>query len=250
MTSDTIPDQPKDAKETQQVKWRGIKTKSEAIDELEPVTTTNRLGQKSLHMPRIDDKKRWAGFPGLSGWARQIAKLIPKCDFYIEPFAGAAKVYQELIKRKDAKVGQCVLNDRSLFLYKWLENEFPKAIVTQEDFIRCIKGWDSKTTFYLIDAPWYKSFYDQVFSIFDRSSVGEYDEQIISLCTGIPVKIGDKEFNSEEYKIKGKFIITTRKENVRMLRTKFNHKLIKSEYIVSGHYPRLLLTTNLKLKKK
>ena len=77
-------------------KWRGIKTTQKRINENKPKTIINRLGQKSLSLPRIDDKKRWAGYPSLAGTARKIAKLIPKCKYYIEPFAGTAKVFQML----------------------------------------------------------------------------------------------------------------------------------------------------------
>ena len=211
-------------------KWRGIKTTQIHKNENIPVTIVNRLGQKSLSMPRIDDKKRWAGYPSLAGTARVIAQLIPKCYYYIEPFTGTAKVYQMLSKEKYKRA---VLNDKSKFIYKWLQKEFKPYIITKDDFTDCILRWDNKKTFFLIDMPWYKSYYDQTFSCFDRNSVQDYDNEILELCE----------------KMKGKFIITTRKENQRMLDSKFNNYLVKSEYVLCGKYPKVLLTTNLRFKK-
>jgi site-specific DNA-adenine methylase len=214
-------------------KWRGIQTTQEPKNELEPKTIVNRLGQKSLSLPRIDDKKRWAGYPGIAGTARKIAKLVPNCLHYIEPFAGTAKVFQELCKRKDVNINQAILNDTSDFIYEWLKKELnQQAIITHEDFANCITRWDSKNTFFLIDPPWYKTYYEQSFSSFNRESVKEYDQEIIELCK----------------KMIGKFIITTRKENKIMLNSGFKHKLIKSEYVVSGKYPKVLITTNLDYK--
>ena len=62
------------AKDGSKKKWRGIETTQEAINENKAVTIVNRLGQKSISLPRIDDGKRWAGYPGLAGTAKKIAK--------------------------------------------------------------------------------------------------------------------------------------------------------------------------------
>jgi len=211
------------------VKWRGIKTTSKKIDELEAITIINRLGQKSMHLPRIDDGKRWAGYPGLAGTAKKIAKLIPFTDTYVEPFAGSVKVYQEYLKRGDWNYSKVILNDMSKFVTTWLKKEFKEAKITSMDFIKCIKKYDTSHTIFIIDPPWHKSYYDQGFSSFNRDSVKQYDEEIIEICK----------------KLKGKFIITTRKENKIMLKAPFKHKLVKSIYVVSGKYPKVLLTHNL-----
>lgn len=218
-------------------KWRGIKTTQIHKNETLPVTIVNRLKQKSLSMPRIDDKKRWAGYPSLAGTARVIAQLVPRnLIIYAEPFAGTAKVYQELLKlNTDYTIfAQGVLNDKSKFINTWLKKEMPKnTMITKRDFVNFMKTWDGKDTFFLIDMPWNKSYYDQIFSCFNRDSVQEYDNEILEFCK----------------KIKGKFIITTRKENERMLNSGFNNYLVKSIYVLCGKYPKVLLTTNLKLKK-
>ena len=213
--------------------FRGIRTSPIPRNETIAKTIKNRFNQISISLPRIDDKKRWAGFPGLTGWARQIAKLIPVCDYYVEPFAGAAKVAQEFLRFKDKNVG-VVLNDKSRFVFNWLEKEFKGKVMTvkNNDFRYIVNFYDSPKAFFLLDQPWNKDFYLQNFACFDRKNVAEYDDEILDLCKNL----------------QGKFIITTRKENQRMLDSEYNKYLIKSEYVVSGHYPELLLTTNLNLK--
>jgi len=210
-------------------KWRGIDTTQKAKNELRAVTITNRLGQKSMSLPRIDDEKRWAGYPGLAGTAKSIAAMIPYSTTYVEPFAGSAKVYQEFIKRGDWNFDRVILNDTSDFVNEWLNREFPEATTPAMDFAKCIKKYDSPYTTFIIDGPWIKSYYNQGFSSFNRESVKEYDQEIIKLCENI----------------QGYFIITSRKENLIFKKSRFKNRLIKSIYVVSGKYPRVMLTHNL-----
>lgn len=216
-----------------QKKWRGINTTQKKINESNPITIINRLKQKSISLPRIDDNKRWAGYPSLAGTAKTISKLIPKSRYYVEAFAGTAKVYQEL---PTTKYLCAVLNDKSNFIYKWLRREFKNndfTFITKLDFINCIKTWDGYNTVFLFDMPWHKSYYDQTFSYFNRKDVKQYDNDLLKICN----------------KIEGKFIITTRKENQRMLQSKFNNYLIQSEYVLCGKYPKVMLTTNFTIPK-
>lgn len=215
-------------------KWRGIKTTSEIINEDEAKTIINRFGQKSMSLPRIDDKKRWAGYPGITGISFRLAKILPSCKYYVEPFAGAAKVYQALVMTQKEKLGYSVLNDNSGFVNRWLEREFPtnnERMITREDFAICMNRFDSDETVYVIDQPWFKTYYDQIFSCFDRSTVKDYDMEVLKVCKSL----------------KGKFFITTRKENKRMLDSGFNNYKIQSEYVVCGKYPEVLITTNTEL---
>ncbi|KKN75450.1 hypothetical protein LCGC14_0380710 [marine sediment metagenome] len=215
-------------------KFRGIKTTQEPLNEYAPKTIVNRLGQKSISLPRIDDGKRWAGFPGLSGVARRITNVIPECRWYVEPFAGTAKVFQEILKSKKFTNTQFVLNDKSKFIFNWLLKEFfndSNVVILVEDFTNCIKCWDGPETFFLFDIPWNRSYYDQKFSCFDRYAVKEYEEEILKICETI----------------QGKFIITTRKESIRMKKSKFYNTLVTSEYVVSGKYPKVMLTSNFKI---
>lgn len=210
---------------------RGIPTNTSRRFERKPITKTNRFNQKTMKLPRIDDKKRWAGYPGITGISRKLSRLVPKCSMYIEPFAGTAKVYQELLKERPLKFNIAVLNDKAKFVYEWLKKELPLAIVTNDDFEEVFHTYNTKRSFFMIDQPWFPGSYDQSFSCFNRKNVKEYDLEIIKYCQ----------------KHQGKFIITTRKENARMLNSGFNNYLIQSEYIVCGYLPKVLLTTNLKL---
>jgi hypothetical protein len=217
-----------------QKKNRGIRYTEEPIGEDEPVTTINRFGQKTLHLPRITDDKRFAGYPGLTGVSRKIASLIPKCKYYVEPLAGTAKVWQAARPLASFKPKRIILNDTSLFVTQWLCREFPKKDypeleITSEDFLYCIIQNDSEDTFFLIDQPWNKSFYKQGFSSFNRESVSCYDEDVLALCRNM----------------KGKFIITTKPDNRRMLNSGFTNMIIESEYTVCGRYPKTLITTNM-----
>jgi site-specific DNA-adenine methylase len=209
---------------------RGIRTNPTPRFEDEPVTITNRLGLKSFSLPRIDDKKRFAGYPGITGISRKLARIIPDCDIFCEPLAGSAKVFQAILQQNTHKINQFVLNDKSKFITKWLKREFKfdDVKITSTDFAYCIKKYDSKSTVFVIDQPWFQSFYDQSFSYFDKENVAAYDREILELCKSI----------------KGKFFITTRRENTRMKNSGFRNLFIQSEYVVMGKYPRVLITTN------
>ena len=212
---------------------RGINTNPNPKNEDNPVTTINRFKQKTISLPRIDDTKRLAGYAGITGISRRLARLIPWCDTYVEPFAGVVKVYQELLKLFDNNgyPNQFILNDKSKFVTTWLKKEFKAkdTKITSTDFAHCIKKYDSKDTVFVIDQPWNKSLYYQGYSHFDRKHVSDYDKEILELC----------------HSIKGKFFITTRKENTRMKKSGFKNILIESEYPISGRTPRVLVTTNI-----
>jgi len=192
-------------------------------------TIINRLGQKSISLPRISDDKRLRGYPGLAGTARKISKYIPICKYYIEPFAGTAKVYQEL----SFKPNFVFLNDKSEFVFNWLNKEFKNINIWKFDFKDCMNKFiKMKDAFYLIDIPWHKEIYLQSYSCFDRESVKDYDDEVLELCK----------------KIKGKFIICSDRKNPRMLKSEFNNKLIEGNYKVAGGNVKTLLTSNIDFK--
>lgn len=201
----------------------------EPTNENKAKTIINRLGQKSISLPRIDEKKKLRGYPSLSGTASEISKFIPPCKLYVEPFAGTAKVYQELLK-KGFKT-DTVLNDKSQFIFKWLKDELLTAFITNQDFIQCIKRWDGQNTVLLIDAPWNRGIYDHGFSCFDRSKVAEYDNEILELCENL----------------ESKFIICSDKNNIRMLNSGWNNRLIEGEYKICNAHVKTLLTSNMEL---
>lgn len=210
---------------------RGIPTNTSKRHERVPITKINRFNQKTMSLPRIDDKKRWAGYPGITGISRKLALLVPECSMYVESFAGSCKTYQELLKIIPLKFNIAILNDKAKFTSEWLKREFPLAVVTNEDFSDTFQTYNTKRSFFMIDQPWFPGSYDQSYSCFNRKNIKEYDIEVLKYCE----------------KLQGKFIITTRKENTRMLKSGFNNYLLQSEYVVCGRLPKVLLTTNLKL---
>lgn len=225
----TKPKHPEKLTETH----RGIKTTLQKKNERKPKTVKNRFGQLTISLPRIDNKKRWAGYPGITGISRLMAKFTPICKYYVEPFAGTAKAFQELLKIEPLKFQIAVLNDTSDFIYNWLKENFSLPLITKLDFIEIFKAYNIPKTHFNIDQPWNRTYYEQSFSTFDRISCAEYDNEVLreveklEACT---------------------FMITTRKENTRMLDSGYNNYLIPSEYVVSGKYPKVLVTTNLELE--
>lgn len=225
----TKPKDPKKFKETK----RGIPTTTQRLHERKAKTIINRFNQKSLSLPRIDDKKRLAGYPGITGISRLMAKFTPSCKYYVEPFAGTAKVFQELLKIEPLKFQVAVLNDTSDFIYNWLKENFSLPLITKLDFTEIFKTYNIPKSHFNIDQPWNRTFYEQSFSSFNRISVAEYDNEVLREVE----KLQDCTF-----------MITTRKENTRMLNSGYNNYLIPSEYVVSGKYPKVLVTTNLELE--
>lgn len=204
---------------------RGIRTNPNKKHESKLRIIKNRFGQYTLSLPRIDDKKRLAGYPGLTGWSRALASMVPICKFYVEPLAGMAKVYQALDK---SKIKYAILNDKAKPLIPILKQCFPGANITNTDFIYCIKKYDTPETFQLIDVPWYANYYAQGFSTFTEKSIKTYDEKVLDVCKTLT----------------GKFIITSKPKSI-FRKSDFTTAIIKSEYAVCGNYPELMITTNL-----
>ena len=99
--------------------------------------------------------KQWlGGYSGLEFTAEKIMPFIPKCKKYVEPFAGLGRVAKHVLADK------MVLNDISSYALNYLRKNF-KVEVTSDDFVNCIKKYDSTNTFFLIDPPWSKSTYDK-----------------------------------------------------------------------------------------
>ena len=207
---------------------RGIPTNTAPRNEIKLRTIRNRWKQLSLSLPRIDDAKRWAGYPGNTGISKKMALLIKPCTIYCEPFAGTCKIAQELMKLNPKPYKEIHLNDRAGPIAAWLKENFPQHTVTQKDFVSCVQDIDSKDTVFLFDPPWFRSYYDQIFSSFNRVNVAQYEDDLLELCG----------------KIEGTFYITTRLESKRMQQATYRHLLIKSEYPVAGKTPQTLVTTN------
>lgn len=204
-------------------------------NEDEPVTTFNMLGQRTISLPRITDDKRLRGYPGLAGTARKLAQLVPSNEMYIEPFAGTAKVYQEINKGKFLKF---LLNDKSKFVHKWLQQNFmddPNMTISCQDFEEVMGNfYDKSNISWLIDQPWHKSFYDKNYSCFNRESVKKYDEAVLYYCR----------------EMRGKFIICTDRANPRMLKSGFDNYIVVGDYKVAGGFTKTLITTNIRLNER
>jgi site-specific DNA-adenine methylase len=115
--------------------------------------------------------KKLDGYPRLKYTAERISKYIPYSKRYVEPFAGLGEV-AKLIQREEI-----ILNDMSDYAINELQSKFPTAIITQEDFITCMKKWDSEDTFYLIDPPWYNDIYSKNDKPFmDRKAIDYYTD--------------------------------------------------------------------------
>ena len=102
------------------------------------------------------------GFPGLVHTAAQIARLVPRCTTYIEPFAGLGRVAKQVFLQ--VKTDKLVLNDLSSYACGHnivnFVNEYPgHFVVTKKDWLQCIKAWDAPGNFILFDPPWSKSEY-------------------------------------------------------------------------------------------
>lgn len=198
------------------------------------ITTINRYGQKTISLPRFTEDKRLWGYPGLAGTAKQIASLVPKCSYYMEPFAGTVKVYQEL---STDKYDTAILNDKSEFIYNWLMQEFnknPNTYIFNVDFVPLMRRFRGvQSAFQLIDAPWNRSFYDQGYSCFNRDNIKHYDNEILEQLKGF----------------RGDFFICTKKDNKRMLDSDYNNYLVEGDYLVFGKTPKTLVTTNLTFEK-
>lgn len=110
------------------------------------------------------------GYPGLQNMAPMIKPLIPSAHVYVEPFAGMGRTAEP------DKHTVMVLNDLSDVARGALHVKFPQALITNEDFVACIKRWDSTGTVYLIDPPWRKNIYqNNVGPVCDRTPIAYYD---------------------------------------------------------------------------
>ena len=95
-------------------------------------------------------------YPGLLRMAKFIGPYFPKTKYYVETFSGLART------AKHSRSEIMILNDKSEYANNQCRKKFPNAMITNQDFEICIKRWDSKDTFFLIDPPWRIDFYQGV----------------------------------------------------------------------------------------
>jgi site-specific DNA-adenine methylase len=158
------------------------------------------------------------GYPGLTYTAEDIANKIGDCNIFCEPFAGLGRV------SKYIKASKIILNDMSDFSVKYLKENFPNAIVTQEDFLECILKNDSSNTTFLFDPPWARKDYADNPKTFCDRGVGEYYKTLRDLVPSL----------------KGNWFCAGRASGgsrscVTVYFKEYNHFLIESKRTINGH---------------
>ena len=176
------------------------------------------------------------GYAGLKHTAKKIAQFIPKCELYVEPFAGMASVAEHVIADK------YVLNDMSDYILGYLKYRFKNDnyLITKTDFTECIKTYDSPNTFFLLDPPWRAEHYTRKSQngkdpYFDRKP-WEYYKQIFEMIKTL----------------KGNWIICgvadERQTRGYMSNHNFNKIIVESDgNVIFGKKARTLLVSNLNL---
>jgi len=152
--------------------------------------------------------------------ARFIGPYFPKSVYYVEPCAGLART------AKYNRSQKVVLNDKSDYSNHYCRKKFPNAIIENLDFIDCIKKYNSKDTFFLIDIPWRIDFY-QGKGMTARSGTG---------ITGGYIDRSSAQYITDLKKIlpsiKGPYIVT--------LPTHFSCRKTKGKMVFPGPYSKTL----------
>jgi len=204
-------------------------------------------------------------YPGLFWMSKFIGVYFPKTKYYVEPFSGLARTAKH--SRSEIKV----LNDKSEYANKICRKKFPNSIITNQDFEECIKKWDSKDTFFLIDPPWRTDFYDDTnpftFGATSHSSrrdirkdnstwnkhLGKYMTSKDKNCKIKQLAFIDR--TSKEYledlkrilpKIKGSYILTL--ESKMKFSSPYSKLLVHTHHKMFGCKPKTMMFSNRPLK--
>lgn len=162
------------------------------------------------------------GYAGLTHTALMISEYIPKCDIYIEPFAGLGRVARHV------KSKEMYLNDKSKYAYKYLKSHL-SAHISNADF-EVMFNLDSENTVFLIDPPWSKTEYEK--GCRNRA-----------FCDRTPKEYYDKIFEWLPH-LKGQWFLCGDKNNSRLKDWKYNHKLFKSRKKIMGGNISTLVMSN------
>ncbi len=183
-----------------------------------------------------------------------IGPYFPKSKYYVECFSGLART------AKHARSQIMILNDKSKYANKICKKKFSKAIITNEDFETCIKRWDSKDTFFLIDPPWRTDFYDNsnpfVWSSCTRKDKSTYNKKLGRYMTSKDKNCKKPQLafidrTSKEYledlkrilpKIKGSYILTL--EHSMKFPSDYSQLLIHPNVKMFGYHPKTMLYSN------
>jgi len=151
------------------------------------------------------------GYPGLVHTAKPISRYIPKCRFFIEPLAGLGRIARQV----QHKCENLILNDLSDYAYDHNKREFPDAIVTQVDFVDCVKEWDAKGNVIFFDSPW-------SYSEYKNGAHG------LAICTMKPSQYYDIIFEMLP-SLKSDWFVAGNKNNSRLKNSGYPYKLIEAE---------------------
>lgn len=149
------------------------------------------------------------GYCGLVNTAKPISEYIPECEYFIEPFAGLGRI------SKQVKAKIKVLNDLGDFACKHNIVSFPNAVITQEDFITCVKRWDGKDRVMFFDPPWSKAEYEK----------GCHGRAVITMT---PKQYYEKLFELLPI-LKSDWFVAGNKKNTMLLKSKYYQKMFESE---------------------
>lgn len=119
------------------------------------------------------------GYPGLTHTAKGIAKLIGDCDIFCEPFAGLGRI------SKHVKANKYILNDMSDYSIAYLKEHFADAIISKEDFLKCILKHDAPNVTFLIDPPWARKDYADNPNTFCDRGVGDYYSKLAEIAPSL-----------------------------------------------------------------
>jgi len=169
------------------------------------------------------------GYAGIHHTAEKISKYIPKCKTYVEPFAGLGRLHQYI------NAENIYYNDMSDFAFNYLKENYPDAIVTQQDF-ETMFIYDDYDTFFLIDPVWRSEHYSKNSLTFMDRKPYEYYKKIFEI---VP-------------KLKGNWIICgvadERQTRGYMSNHNYNKLIVESEgKVIFGKKARTLIVSNLEL---
>ena len=159
-------------------------------------------------------------YPGLVYTGKQIGHHFPKSKYYIEPFSGLART------AKYSKSEIMVLNDISQFANKKCRKLFSNAIITNMDFIECIKKYNFEDSFFLIDPPWRLDFYDKETSKINRDTAAQYLKELEEI---LPT-------------IKGTYIVTL--ESKKKIKSPYSKLVIHTHSRLFGNKPKTMMFSN------
>jgi len=96
------------------------------------------------------------GYPGLANTAILIAERLPKCEFFVEPFAGHCSVAREMVRSGKVDEKNVYLSDLNPNAISFCKYELPQANVYEANFEDLIHRFKNiRGAIILIDPPWY-----------------------------------------------------------------------------------------------